>query len=47
MSGTFSIVGTGIRDMKPERGAEVGGVGGSCTERDEVVISMTGGVEGA
>jgi len=34
-------------DAKPEQRAEVGGVGGSCTERRGVVISMTGGVEGA
>jgi len=36
-----------VRDAKPERGAEIGDSGGSCTERRGVVISMTGGVEGA
>ena len=37
----------GIRDAKPERQEKLGGEGGSCTERRGVVISMTGGVEGA
>ena len=33
--------------MKPDKREEVGGEGGSCTDRHGVVISMTGGVEGA
>jgi len=33
--------------VKPERQGKLGGEGGSCTERRGVVISMTGGVEGA
>ena len=37
----------GIRDAKPERQPELGGEGGSCTERRGVVISITEGVEGA
>jgi len=37
----------GIRDAKPEGQGELGVCGGSCTERRGVVISMTGGVEGA
>ena len=36
-----------VRDAKPEGQEEIGGEGGSCTERRGVVISMTGGVEGA
>jgi len=35
------------RDAKPGRQVELGGEGGSCTEGRGVVISMTGGVEGA
>jgi len=31
----------------PERRVQLGGEGGSCTERCGVAISMTGGVEGA
>ena len=37
----------GFRDAKPEGKVELGGEGGSCTERRGVVISMTGGGEGA
>jgi len=37
----------GVRDAKPERQVKLGGEGGSCTEGRGVVISMTGGVEGA
>jgi len=47
MSGRLSMVGTGYRDARPVLGAEVGGEEGSCTEGRGVVISMTGGVEGA
>jgi len=39
--------GRGIRHMKPGKGAEVGDVGRSPTERRGVVISITRGVEGA
>jgi len=39
--------GQGIRDAKPQGQETLGGWGASCTERREVGISMTGGVEGA
>jgi len=37
----------GIRDPNPEKRDKIGGEGGSCPERRGVVISITGGVEGA
>jgi len=36
-----------MRDEKPEEREKIGGMGESCSERRGVVISMTGGVEGA
>ena len=47
VSGRLFIVGTGCRDTRPVKGAGVQGKEGSCTERRGVVISITGGVEGA
>jgi len=47
MSGRLSIMGTGYRDARPVKGAEVWGEERSCAERSGVVISITAGVEGA
>jgi len=45
--GKSSIVRTRDQGREARREEEIVGEGGSCTERRGVVISMTGGVEGA